>query len=149
MSVKRSGDVTAAAVILFCGSGLLLLFGVFGAIGAAAASVAPEQRGIELIAVFMMLFVYAGGAGWGIATGVGVLKLQRWARISMIVMSALGILVCGLSALGMFAMRSTLRDNRQLPPNAVAIVTISLATVLAIPLAIAIPLVTRQEGRTL
>ena len=138
MSVKRSGDVTAAAVVLFCGSGLLLLFGVFAAIGAAAASVAPQQRGFELIGVFMMLFVYVGGAGWGIATGIGVLKLQPWARISMIVLSALGIVGCLLSTLGMFAMRSALRDNPQLPPNAVAIATISLVTVLAIPLAVAI-----------
>ena len=70
--MKRSGDVTAAAIILFIGSGLLALFGFFGALGAMLAPAPPELHGFQFINVLFNAAV----AAWGVATGVGVLQLR-------------------------------------------------------------------------
>jgi hypothetical protein len=87
--MKRSGDVTAAAVILFCGSGLCLLL----AFPVTLASLAAAQSGGSPASAYAVLAVLFGAAIWGISTGVGLLKLQRWAWISTIVMSGTAIFV--------------------------------------------------------
>src|SRR5690348_8114367 len=102
--MKRSGDVTAAAVVMFCGSALLLLmsaFAVFGAIAGSAGNAEP-QRQVELAGAVMIVVIYGGLAAWGIATGVGTVKLQPWARISAIVMSVLAIAGCVMAAASVF-----------------------------------------------
>lgn len=140
MSVKRSGDVTAAAVVLFCGSGLLLLMTVFLGLGAMLGAADATQGRAGFMGVGMAFVVYGGLAGWGIATGIGVLKLHSWARISMIVMSGLAIAGCAMSAIGMFAMETFLKGAQQVqaPPGVMAIVVVVFGFFIAVPLAIAI-----------
>jgi hypothetical protein len=86
--MKRSAGITISAVLVFIGSGLSLIFGLLMIF---AFAVMPSDatpaftRGAGLILSVFML----GLAGWGIATGVNLLHLREWARISMIVFSGL------------------------------------------------------------
>lgn len=142
--MKRSGDVTASAIILFFGSGLLLLLGAFGFLGAMLASVPPELRGLQ----FFRLLFYAVLATWGIATGIGVLQLRPWARISMIVTSSLAICGCISGAFGLMLIPTILKQVPGAPPAFASVMVVAGAMILVIPLAIAIwwlVLFTRQR----
>jgi hypothetical protein len=87
--MKRPAGVTVSAVAVFIGSGLSLLFGVLMifvfAVMPAAESTPAFTRDAGLITSVFML----GFAAWGIATGINLLHLREWARISMIVFSGL------------------------------------------------------------
>lgn len=132
--MKRSGDVTAAAIILFFGSGLMVLMAVVIIVGAAVTPLPPEQRAVE----FMMPIFYALVAAWGIATGVGILQLRPWARISMIVMSSMAIFssVCG--GLGVMMVPLLLQQQPSVPVAAIKVVVLVALIMVAVPLAIAI-----------
>jgi uncharacterized membrane protein YvlD (DUF360 family) len=86
--MKRPAGITISAVIVFIGSGLTLLAAAFMVLGFAvtpADNMPAFTRGAGLITSIFML----GFAAWGIATGVNLLHLREWARISMIVFSGL------------------------------------------------------------
>lgn len=140
MRVKRSGDVTAAAVVMFFGSGLLLLVGAFVICGAMTgpAANAAQGRQLQLAGVAMAAGMYVVLAAWGIATGVGIIKLQPWARISAIVMSALAIAGCAMSTTGIFMARNLFTADKQLPPNFASLMVIISLSMLAIPAGVAI-----------
>jgi hypothetical protein len=87
--MKRSAGVTACAVIVFLGCALLLLFSTFGLLGMAAAPVREGQPHFMKYFMGFFLALAFGGAGWGIATGVGLLQLKEWARISILVFSGM------------------------------------------------------------
>jgi len=132
--MKRSGDVTASAIILFCGSALMVLMAVGMIVGAAVTPLPPEQRAVE----FIMPIFYALLAAWGIATGVGILQLRPWARISMIVMSSMAVFFSVCGALGMMAARMVLKQQPNMPAGATTIVLFVALIMMAVPLAIAI-----------
>jgi hypothetical protein len=132
--MKRSGDVTAAAIVLFFGSGLMVLMAVGMIVEAAVTSLPPEQRAVE----FLVPIFYAIVAAWGIATGVRVLQLSPWARISMIVMSGLAIFFSVSGAVGLMAVPMVLQQEPNMPAGAIRIVLFVGLIVLAVPLAIAI-----------
>ena len=140
MNVKRSGDVTAAAVVMFCGCGLLLLLGAFAIFGAIASSAGHSgpQRQVELAGAVMVVVIYGALAAWGIATGIGIMKLQAWARISAIVMSVLAISGCVMAAASVFMMESVFKGDNQLPPNFARIMLVIVSVIFAIPAGIAI-----------
>lgn len=132
--MKRSGDVTASAIILVCGSGLAILMALLMLLAFTTTQLPPEQRAVE----FIIPIVYALLAAWGIATGVGILRLRPWARISIIVMSSLTIffVVCG--ALGLMLVPMLLSQNPEIPAAAARMaVLVGIATML-VPLAVAI-----------
>lgn len=139
--MKRSGDVTAAAIILFVGSVLLLLMAAVAVLGllvgarsAAAGSTPLPQNAFAIFAVI----VYVVPAGWGIATGVGILQLRPWARISMIVMSIFAIFGCVCGAIGILAAQTVLKGDPQMPPEAVRMILVMSSIIFLIPLGIAI-----------
>lgn len=140
MNGKRSGDVTAAAVVLLCGSGLLLLLGGFTVLTMVMAAAPAGQGQVGVAGMLMMVAMYAGLAGWGIATGVGVLKLRPWARISMIVISAFAMAGCVFGGIGIFAAQTLLKGGQQaqLPAAAVNMMLAIFGFVLVMPLGIAI-----------
>jgi hypothetical protein len=86
--MKRPAGVTISAVVVFIGSGLTLLSGVLMilafAVMASDSTPAFTRNAGLIMSVFML-----GFAAWGIATGVNLLHLREWARISMIVFSGL------------------------------------------------------------
>ena len=87
--MQRSIGVTLSAVLVFIGCAFTLLFLGVGALVLAL----PRQPNVNLpimhaVLIFEVLFG-VGFSGWGIASGVGLLNLREWARISIIVFSAL------------------------------------------------------------
>jgi len=86
--MKRPAGVTISAMVVFIGSGLTLLSGVLMILAFAVmpsdSTPAFTRSGGLIMSVFML-----GLAAWGIATGVNLLHMREWARISMIVFSGL------------------------------------------------------------
>jgi hypothetical protein len=95
--LNRSMGVTLSAVLVFLGSALTLCLGVLMVFG----SLALREQQPQIAAMRYILYgvdaVYIALAVWGFATGVGLLRLREWARISMIVFSLL-LLLCTLPA---------------------------------------------------
>lgn len=97
--MKRSGGVTASAIGTFLGSLIFLLLA--GSLFAARsfARLPPEMasymRASYLIGAIILLVLSAAG----VATGIGLLRLRLWARLSILVFSGALILVFGFSAL--------------------------------------------------
>jgi hypothetical protein len=98
--MKRTASVTAAAVVLLIGSAIFVLIAIMAVVVAvfmpssASPNIgppgAPSQTGLIVLGgVF-----YLALAGWGLATAAGILRLRPWARISILIMSALAIFVC-------------------------------------------------------
>jgi hypothetical protein len=136
--MKRSGGVTAAAIVLFLGSGLLLLFMLLSFLGGLLMSsqlqLPPEARYGQLTGL-VFYFVFAA---WGIATGVGILQLRPWARISILVMSGVAICFCAFGALGLSLVSVISRQTPDLPPAAFTVVIGVGVAMLLVPVAIAI-----------
>ena len=94
--MKRSISVTISAIITLVGSILTLGIGVIGALGVLVQRNTVPQ-GVGLVATALVgVLVMTLSALWGIATGIGLLMLKGWARISIIVFaSLLALSVCG------------------------------------------------------
>lgn len=95
--IKRSPGVTAIAILVLLGSALTLLLGVVVLIAMLVASATGIEKlpGPSFLPRILLVFVslmYLVPAGIGIASGVGLLHLKNWARISMIVFSV--VLIC-------------------------------------------------------
>ena len=90
--MERSAGITASAVLAFIGSAFTLLMGAFALVGALAMSRLPTTRpspiNVGAIVAVEALFFFGFGA-WGVASGVGLLDLEQWARISVIVFAAI------------------------------------------------------------
>ncbi|MGH9574247.1 MAG: hypothetical protein ACRD40_12050 [Candidatus Acidiferrales bacterium] len=87
--MQRSIGVTLSAVLVFTGCGFTLLLLGLGVLALAL----TRQPNVNLpivhvILIFEVVFGFAFAA-WGIASGLGLLNLREWARISMVVFSAL------------------------------------------------------------
>lgn len=89
--LKPSPGIVAAAIVAIIGSAFSLLFGLIEI----AISFIRLPADVQMPASFMKysLFFAAvmafGFGAWGIASGVGLLRLRKWARISTIVYSAI------------------------------------------------------------
>jgi hypothetical protein len=101
--MKRSGGITATAVVVFLGSALFIFLGL--AFLLLASRWSTDVPGAQLdprvlrIAGVVLGVTLLGMAAWGITSAVGLLKLREWARISMLVFSALMAFVSIVSAL--------------------------------------------------
>jgi hypothetical protein len=87
--MKRPAGVTISAVIVFIGSGLTLLSGALMILGFAVMPATDSTPAFTRYAGLVMAVFMLGLACWGIATGINLLQLREWARISMIVFSGL------------------------------------------------------------
>lgn len=99
--MARPGGVTAIAVLEFIGAGICLLAGIATLVGASffgamfsQAQGAPAgtggfmtMLGGAISVVFFIVAAIAGLLGWGLLT------LKNWARIVVIVFSAIGLLL--------------------------------------------------------
>jgi len=87
--MKRPAGVTISAVIVFIGSGLTLLSGALMILGFAVMPATESTPAFTRYAGLVMSVFMLGLASWGIGTGINLLQLREWARISMIVFSGL------------------------------------------------------------
>ena len=104
--MKRSAGVTVIAVLSMIGSILLLLMGIL-VIVVLAFFPPPSSNAQIPPSLFKMLLVfgalvYIAPSVWGISTSVGLFRLRKWARISIIVFSILLILMAVFSGLMSF-----------------------------------------------
>src|SRR5260370_28806975 len=91
--MKRSVGVTISAVIVLLGCGITLVSSAFMALGLAGiASRGATPQFNKAAGVFLVLFLLALAMG-GIATGINLLHLREWARISVLVFSGLLLVI--------------------------------------------------------
>jgi hypothetical protein len=77
--MKRSVGITISAVIAFLGSGAVLLLGTSAFLIVPASQPQFLKYGTYFLGVLLV-----GFATWGIASGVGLLRLREWARVSLL-----------------------------------------------------------------
>ena len=99
--MKRPAGVTAAAIVAMLGSLCVLLVCAFMAAGLAMARRQAADVAIPLAAVVVVVLIGLGLAGLGVATAVGLLKLKRWARTSILVFSGISGSISLLASIGM------------------------------------------------
>src|SRR5277367_3607443 len=118
--MRRPAGVTIAAVAVFIGSGLTLLSGAimifaFFVLPATESAPAFTRAAGVIMAIFML-----GLAAWGIATGINLLQLREWARISMIVFSALLLVTAVPGLLMMLVMPFPMPQGSAVPAGVAA-----------------------------
>ena len=93
--MPRSAGVTTSAVIVFIGSAFSILCGaimVLMSVFSMYSSREVESAGLNLRCLLALeALVVFGFGGWGLATGIGLIKTKRWSRISLLIYA--GILV--------------------------------------------------------
>ena len=101
--------VTISATIIFLLSGTAILFGVIMCLGIFSA--VPRAGGVGI-----GMFYYFIYTGLGIATGMGLLRLKAWARVSVIVMSSFVLFVVSMIALAFSIAGPLITTPRGGPP---------------------------------
>src|ERR1700722_1934497 len=93
--MNRSAGVTISAIAVMLGSGLALLMGMMMLIASSGGIPVPENQA-QFMKYFMILMavVFFSAGAWGISTGMGLLRVREWSRISMLVFSALMLFIC-------------------------------------------------------
>jgi hypothetical protein len=106
--MKRSAGVTITSVIDFVGCAFTLFTAGMSVFALAIQSIIPPNRpGAPPIEIPPMLhymqiaivLIFVLAAAWGVVTGVGLLKLREWARISQLLFAGLIALIGVSSAL--------------------------------------------------
>jgi hypothetical protein len=119
--MNRSAGITISAVAVLLGSALALLMGLM-MLFASTSGVSVPQNQAQFFKYFMMItaVLLFAAAAWGISTGMALLRLREWSRVSMMVFSALLIFLC-IPGLLMFLMvpfpPPGTAVNPQLTPN--------------------------------
>ena len=115
--MKRPAGVTIAAVMVFIGSGLTLLSAGFMIFAFAVMPAAETTPAFTRDAGLIMSVLMLGLAGWGIATGINLLQLREWSRISMIVFSGLLLVMAVPGLLMMLVMPLAIPPASAYPPG--------------------------------
>lgn len=100
--MKRSIGVTISAVVTVLGSVLTALFGVLILVSfnlsRGGRPDMPPYASVAGLAIAGLLLVLAA---WGVTTAIGLIRLRRWARVSILVFSVLMVLTFGSTAVVM------------------------------------------------
>jgi|HubBroStandDraft_6_1064221.scaffolds.fasta_scaffold285839_1 hypothetical protein len=91
--MKRSSGITVSSIFVFIGSGATLLFAAIMVAAGLLAGAEAKQAAFMKYMMFVIAAIEAGFAAWGVASAVGLLRVREWARISMLVFSALLLLM--------------------------------------------------------
>lgn len=126
--MARSVGITASAVAVLIGSALTLLFGAVAMLGSFVMNLrpmpnAPPHLGYVIIAEAAFAF---GLGGWGVASGVGLIRMKEWARISMVVFAAFLLLCTFPAAVIMAFIPLPLSRDPSLPSNFATILRIGM-----------------------
>lgn len=118
--MPRSVGVTTSAVVVIAGSTFTFLLGAVMLFGSAVmpkssqAARVPMDIGSILITEAIVIFAFAG---WGLATGIGLLYLKRWARISLLIFAGILAFISLFSALFVAFIPLPLTNDPNLPAN--------------------------------
>jgi hypothetical protein len=107
--MKRSAGITITAVIDFVGSAFLFFCAAISLVAVALQSIIPASANSSGIAMPPMVkyvqifsfFVLLALVACGVATGVGLLRLREWARISQMIFAGL-LALMGFSVILLF-----------------------------------------------
>jgi len=87
--MKRSTGVTISAIFVFIGSGVTLAFGLLMIAVAMFVPGQPQQPPLVRYILLFSVALYLALGVWGVASGIGLLRLRQWARISILVFSGI------------------------------------------------------------
>jgi hypothetical protein len=110
--MKRSFGITISAVIAFVGSGAALLGATLIFLAISIAPVAPSQPPFLKYGTYFFGMLWGALAIWGTVSGVGLLRLRKWARDSLLVFSCILLVVFVPGLIISFVMPISI------PPNA-------------------------------
>jgi hypothetical protein len=102
--MKRSAGVTASAVIVFIGSAFALICGGFEILAFSIVPITQVQLQVGKSFMVFVAVLTIGAGALGLCSGIGILNLRRWARMSILVFSALLLVGCLPAALLMAVM---------------------------------------------
>lgn len=94
--MTRSTGITVSAVVVIIGSiftllcGMLILLGSIFTFNSSRSADAPVNLGYILVIEAVITFAFGG---WGLASGIGLLKAKQWARISTLVYAAILVFI--------------------------------------------------------
>lgn len=129
--MPRSVGVTISAVVVFIGSAFTVFFGALMVLGGAVllpSNPVPKlPANVGYVVIGEAVFAFAC-AGWGIATGVGLINTRQWARISMLVFAALLIFFSVPAALIVALIQLPATTASDLPPGFPTMMRIGMAT---------------------
>lgn len=132
--MKGSGDVTAAAIVMFFGSALVIAVGLLVIVSLSFQQQSAETRA----ALFALVAIYGLPGAWGIANAIGILKLRPWARISTIIMSILAICLLALLFVGFMLLPFLAKGDPEFANVPMGFITVATGLAVAIPMGIAI-----------
>ena len=115
--MRRPAGVTIAAVVVFIGSGLTLLSGALMILAFAVMPATDSTPAFTRSAGLIMSVFMLGFAAWGIATGMNLLQVREWARISIIVFSGLLLVMAVPGLLMMLVMPLPTPPVAAVPPG--------------------------------
>jgi MFS family permease len=141
-SPKRSASVTAAAVVAILGSLFLLLccsVAFFAFLSLKLTGTSPEAPPFVRTAMLATQGLMMCVSLFGIATGIGVIYLRNWARISMLTWAGLSVFfgVIGIP-IAYFALSSPIPNAPALPAESMQAVRWILLFIYGLPLLIGI-----------
>ena len=136
---KPTASVTAAGVVALIVSVLVLLGTALAAIAFLTVPIsqaAPQFPSFARNLAVGSMALFAGLAVFGVFTGIGVLRLKNWARISMLVWSGITAAICGCVLAFLAIIPFPTPPNA--PANIAAFTRVAAGLVYGLPLAIAI-----------
>lgn len=122
--MNRSVGVTVSAVVVFIGSALTLLMGAGSVLALVVLHNMPPQPVFVRYSIIGVATIEVAFAIWGILSGIGLLRLREWARISMVVFGVL-LLLFGLPGL-VFIPLLPLGPQGNVPENFVLMIKLGM-----------------------
>jgi hypothetical protein len=135
--VGRSVGVTVSAVVVFVGSAFTILCGAALVLGSLATLHSREALGaaanIPLVLAVEAVFFFGFG-GWGVASGVGLLKTKEWGRISLLVYAVMLVFfsVVGAAAMAVVPFPEDMASDPNLPANFIVMLRVGFVLFFAV-----------------
>ena len=118
----RSAGVNIAAAAVFLGSGFFLVMSLLTVAGGfVLRRLPPSAAGMPPVgnltgALAIAVVIYLCLSIWGIATGIGLLRLRAWARASVLVFGGLMVLTAVSGAIGISVVGPLMPSRPGAPP---------------------------------
>lgn len=132
--MPRSAGITVSAVLVIIGSVLTIIFAAVMALGYVAISHSdatakiPGNLGYILVVEAIVVF---GFGIWGLASGIGLLNVKHWARISLLIYATLLVFISVPTALLMAALPIPDTNDPHLPSGFMSILRFGLSLLYA------------------
>lgn len=129
--MRRSTGVTISAVVVIAGSAFTFFCGALMLLGSAVMSKTGQAPGVRVpvdigsILIGEAIFVFAF-AGWGLATGIGLLYLKPWGRISLLIFAGMLAFFSLFSIVFLAFIPIPNASNPNLPSNFTSIVRVGM-----------------------